>query len=399
MFRDEDIGYSCGVVNEALSNHNLLIFLESMVARTLRVVTLALIALLLPSLAFCADSEVRIGLLASLSGDVASIGEDCRRGYEMGITFLAPDRKIGDHTLVTKYGDHRGDGKAAVAEFQRLVNSEKVVTVLSHHSQPTMQISPIAKLKQIPLLGILAHGDFTTGNPYAWRFWPSTRLEARTLFSAIENLKVRNLAAVTVQDEYTLSLREHVAGALNEHGQSFVFDEQLLRSDSDFRSVIAALKRSNPDSIFVNLAVPQLGPFMKQLAELGVSLPIFGNVWFMTSDVQPFASQQLFEKLVFAQLNANKQGFADIVAQSYPGQNPSVIQYACFSAMSGLLGALKTVKAPLLPSSVEQALEKLDNVQMPDEKLPILNREVQFTLKLVTFRQGNIVDYEGLGNK
>lgn len=353
-----------------------------------------LVVCLCPVRAFPSDTEVRIGLLAALSGDVASIGEDCRRGYEMGMSFVAPDKKISGRSLVPIYGDHRGEGKAGVAEFQRLVNSEKVVAVLSHHSQPTMQISPIAKNLRIPLLGILAHEAFISDNPLAWRFWPSSKLEARALFHATQMQKVYKLASVSVQDEYTISLHNQLGTLLKASGHDFVFDQQLLRTETDFKTLVASMKRSKPEGILVNLAVPQLGPFMKQLAELGVSLPVFGNVWFMAADIQPFATDAIFENLVFSQLNAQKKIFVDLVQKFYPGHTPSVVQYACFSAMAGLLETLQMMQGPITPSTVGSALANLKQVRMPDEVLPITEREAEFHLQLMTFKNGVAVPYD-----
>ncbi len=74
-----------------------------------------LFALVAPFFASLARGDDRaIGALSELSGNFARLGEDCRKGYEIG-------RMQNPSAARVIYGDNQSDPKAAISEYHRMV--------------------------------------------------------------------------------------------------------------------------------------------------------------------------------------------------------------------------------------------------------------------------------------
>ena len=339
------------------------------------------------------ETPVTIGLMAALSGDFTTIGNDCRDGYEAARLRYAPGDKIPRHRLRFVYADSKGLANVSVAEFQKLSTVEQALAVVGHRSQALMPLNPLSQRAGIPLLGIAGQSELVQNNPYAFRFWPTAGAEAQTLISAALTMKLNRAALITVEDEYALSLAENFKRVwLANHG-SIVLEKTVPPSLQDFLSLHSLIKNSQADLIFSNVGLTQHGVFVKQARELGLRQQIFGNIWMISKDFIASAGRAASEGVVFSALDANKAKYRMALSAYRDEVLPSAVNYACFSALRALLQALEGVPAPADRSSLYQALRSLPTVQLPDEEVPMQDREARFSPALKVFRQGQIIDW------
>ena len=352
--------------------------------------------MLLILLAFCtahaagqprSAERVKVGLIIAASGYAASLGSECRLGFEAArqtFPFAGTD---------FVYGDSRSEGPAAVSEFKKMSATEHVAAVVTHQSQPTMQINPLSAALRLPLLGVIAQGDFLANNPCAFRFWPSAEAEAEALRPVFRARGIKRLALITVEDEYALSIRERLLRVLREEGGAAVFDERVLKSDADFRAIVPRVKSAAPEAIFVNAAIGQLVPLTRQIRALGLNQQIVGNAWFMTQEVAEMLGAEFLEGVIFARMDPDKRGFREKLKLVDPSALPTPMSYACFAAMAALHQALAASARPAASASLLHALAEIDEVALPDETLPMVDRALRFSMSAKTIRDGKVAPF------
>jgi ABC-type branched-subunit amino acid transport system substrate-binding protein len=116
-----------------------------------------------------------------------------------------------------------------------------------------------------------------------------------------------------------------------------VYDQTIQSSETDFLSYAAQIGRSNPDVIFVNVAIGQIAPFIRKLRELGVTQPVVGNCWFITPDVQQHLGADYLEGATFAQLDPDQPKFREMLAPAASKPRPAGPERArrwCFRSWS-----------------------------------------------------------------
>ena len=339
--------------------------------------------------------EVRIGLLVALTGDAASMGNTCRNGFEAARRFLAPGDENSGRKFSFIYGDSRGEGRTAVDEFQKLTAVQGAAAILTHQSQPTMQINPLAAQHGIPILAVVAHQDFLTSNPYAFRFWPSTFAEAAQLADAVDRLGLRRIAAVSIEDEYTLSLRDQFAAVLERSSKKLVADERIQRNENDFLPTITRLKAAKPDALLVNIAVGQLVSFVKKCREMKLEAQILGNFWFMNPEVMQELRTDYLQGVIFARLDPDRPNFRKAVEEARISEKPTPVMYACFAELAAVFAAVKNIQGPVTPSAVYQGLSGLRSVSMPDEIMAVSGREADFPISLKQIKDGEVQPWAG----
>ncbi len=363
--------------------------------KTYNILFLSIIAFLSVSAAWSEGrgDEFSIGLMAALSGDFATLGNDCRRGYELAQGRFAPNNEAYGQHLRFIYADTRGTGGPATSEFQRLVNYEHVGAVINHRSQAVMPLNPLSARMKIPLLGILGQSEFIVTNPYAFRFWPATSVEAGALVQAIVKLGFKRAAIVSVEDEYTLSLKKHFIDQFKNVGGTIVFDKDINPEEQSFSSLIVNMGQSNPDVIFANLAVTQLGTFVRQSRNLQLHQQFVGSLWVVVKEFIEAAGAEAAEGLIFAQVNTRQPKFYELLGDPKMETSVSPGVYTCFSALSGLLQALRSCSPRCDVLGAYEGLKRLSYIELPDERLPVRDREVIFDMALKTYHQGKITDY------
>jgi len=140
--------------------------------------------------------------------------------------------------------------------------------------------------------------------------------------------------------------------------------------------------------VFANVAVNQLGPFIRRMRELSLPQKVMGNVWVMSSSFVAAAGLPASEGVVFAQVDTDKPRFLEALRQYRPQAVPSAATYCCFAALSALLQSLGKIPAEIDSRSAYEALNKLDEIRLPDETLQMKEREAVFDLVLKTFKDG-----------
>ena len=318
----------------------------------------------------------KIGIMVELSGYNAMNGERCRQGFEAA-------RETSPHTAALDfiYEDHGGDARTGVAAFKKLTGINKALAVITTRSQVGMAVNPLSAGLKIPLLGIIGHPDFLRLNPYAMRLYPSVQQEGESLAQAVWNAGYRRVAEINLQDEWNKSLAQAFEQALRRRGAEVVFADEVLATETDFSTLLTRLAAHAPDAVFVNSLPGQTGTLVRRMRELGMRQALLSNFWGATEEAQEIAGAANMRGMFFVTVNLNKPAFRALVLKRSPQATLSAVTYCCFAATRAVTEASARAaqsRAPLTAHSLFAALLELREIKLPDETLPVKEREVQF---------------------
>ena len=338
------------------------------------------------------ESPIPIAVLLTLTGDTATPGNDCRAGVQAARALYAAEDRVGTRRVRFIFADTKGQPATAVSEFQRMINVEKAAAVLNQRSQTVMATNPLSRTVGVALLGITGQSEFVRQNPYAFRFWPAAAHEAQKLAELFDRSTPLRLAMLTVEDEYTLSVRDSLRRLLKDRRVEVVYDATVNPSEQDFAPCAAAIKRLHPEYVMSNLAVPQNGAFVKKLREVAVRSRVIGSYWASLGEFVTASGVENAEGVEVVVIDHDKPELRSAYARGGLDREISSVGYTCFTAVAALLQAVRQAAAPVTRESLHEALTQLRSVELPGENLRIEEREVLYPLRLKRYAHGQLVD-------
>lgn len=335
---------------------------------------------------------LRVAFLTELSGSNAANGQDCQRGVETAKAFFLKDGRVGAREVEVLIGDHAGDAKTGISEFKKMVELHQVVAVSTTRSSVGMPLNPVSLATRTPLLGTVGHPRFLTDNQYAFRMYPSVELEGSVLAESGIKLGINQAAVISTEDEWTLALEKVFLKHFQELGGKVLSGVTVPIDLPDLSSTVSRLKTGDPQSIFVNMTLAQSGFVVKKLREQGYHGQILTNFWGAHQDSIATAGEENMEGAIFAEVNLDRPRFREKLDQLYPGALPTSVTYSCFTGLSFLLSAVKGNENVRGKEEFYADLKKIPFVPLPDENLPMKEREVHFEMAGKTIRNGKPAD-------
>ena len=268
------------------------------------------------------DGNIKIGLIAPLSGDAATYGEPIQEGAQLALSELnaRSDAKY-KYTLVAE--DGKCTGKDAASAAQKLVNVDKVDFIVGGAcSGETLAVAPITEQAKVILLSPSASSpDITNSGPYTYRTVASDAEAGEYLGSYFKN-KYSKIALLSEQTDYAQAIKQKIITKYTSLGGTVVFDESFQSNATDFKTELTRVKQSGAEAFFIN---PQTEAnftrVITQSKDLGLTMPLYGILFTSDAvaanpaakdvtmfDVPNVASDkfgQLFSQKFFAKYNKN----------------------------------------------------------------------------------------------
>lgn len=355
----------------------------------MKLVSLKLSLLIFVTSALSASADVgktpiKIGMLLPMSGSYAPVGVDTRQGVEIAQAELSPNQR-----MEFVFADSKADGAQSVTEFRKLHDTDKVLAVYAFRGPVGMAVNPLSKQTGTPLLGGVGNKDFATSNSYAFQIWPRSDTEGAYLASTVQAMGLKKIAVITVQDDWPVAVAEGFRQSLKRSGGTLVFDEEILPTDNDFKSVITKIRGSNPDAVFVNVALTQIAPFVRQMKDMKVSLPTFSNFWAGKKDVID-SSKDVMEGVMFAEMATDLTQLKEDLKRKY-NSTPSgatVSAYVATMLLAQSLDGMKDASA----NSLYSRLIAQKEIRTRNGSYQIKDRCVEFPMTLRVIHDGEVED-------
>jgi branched-chain amino acid transport system substrate-binding protein len=235
-----------------------------------RVQSLAAAAsLMLPALAGAAP--VKIGIINSMTGQQAPIGENLTNGMKLA----EEDLKAKGIDLQLVWEDDTGKPQVGLSAVEKLATRDNVAGIVgAYTSAVTNAVAKKAEQYKVPLVNPVASKEEITRQGYKWVF----RVSATTgdyaqilLDMALSLGKPKSIAILNENTDFGVSAAKSAKAAAEAKGIKVVFEEAYSAGSPDYRSTLSKVKASSPDLVFMVSYVADAILLMRQSRELGLS--------------------------------------------------------------------------------------------------------------------------------
>ncbi|MDD5679050.1 MAG: ABC transporter substrate-binding protein [Kiritimatiellae bacterium] len=236
-------------------------------------------------------AEIKIGVVAELTGDMPAVGASCKQAALMAVDEVnnAGGLKVGGstYTVDLEIEDNAAKADQSALAAQKLIAQDRVLAI----------IGPNASLGAVPASAIAEGGrtvmitpwstnpkttrDMRTGRPkrYVFRACYTDTFEGHVLAMFILNqLKLKRAAVLyDVASEAPTSQSELFRRIFTEKGGVMTAFETYTTGDRDFSAQLTKIKESNPDIIFLPSYYNDVPLVVTQAKRLGVTVPFLGS--------------------------------------------------------------------------------------------------------------------------
>jgi branched-chain amino acid transport system substrate-binding protein len=246
--------------------------------KTMFICLMLVVALAVPG--FAQEDVIKIGLITSLTGSVATYGQSVRNAVTMGVDDINAAGGINGRKISLVILDDKGDATEAAQAARRLIDRENVAMILGPVITPcVMAVAPIAQAAGLPMLTPTGTGDqITSIGDYIFRGAYKDSFQGRIMAQfAAENLGIKEAAIIyDVANDYSVGLRNAFKATFEELGGKIIAEESYSTGDTDFSAQLTSLAMRNPESLFIPDYYSTAGPILMQARLLGLDSVMLG---------------------------------------------------------------------------------------------------------------------------
>jgi branched-chain amino acid transport system substrate-binding protein len=237
-----------------------------------------------------ASKNIRLGVLAPLTGTNAEYGKGFQVGMQMAVDRINAAGGVNGYTLELVIRDSKGDPKESSDLCRQFADDENIYAILGDFtSSACMANAPIVDEAGIVQLSPTASNPtYASMSPYCFSVMGRQDSEAPFYARYLYNReKIRNVGAIYINSDWGTSSFENFSAEAGRIGLNIPVAVNYVQDERDFSSLITRL-RSNPSVEMVIImdqgAVPQI---INQIRGSGWDIPI--------CTLGPGTSQQLLD--------------------------------------------------------------------------------------------------------
>ncbi len=223
---------------------------------------------------------IKVGLVASLSGENKPWGDDSQEGAKMAVKEINDKGGIGGKQVELLVQDDASTPEGAKSAAEKLLSQGVVELIGEVSSSITIQIANSAFEKNVPVVDI--GGTKTTltdigSNVFRVCYTDDFQGPVMATF-AYDELGLRNVALMTDnQQAYSQGLSAAFKAQFEKLGGKIVDEEKYNTSDTTFQGQLNAMKGKNPDGVFMSGYFTQVGPIAQQARAAGITGKFLGG--------------------------------------------------------------------------------------------------------------------------
>jgi branched-chain amino acid transport system substrate-binding protein len=263
------------------------------------------VAALLSSTAGWAQTVVRIGHVAPMTGGIAHLGKDNENGAKLAIADLnKAGLTIGGQKVMFELlsEDDAADPKQGTAAAQKLVDA-KVAGVIGHlNSGTTIPASTLYNRAGIPQISPSSTNPRYTLQGYntAFRVVANDGQLGGTLGRyAVNELKGKSIAIIDDRTAYGQGVADEFAKGVQAAGGKVITRQYTTDKATDFSAILTTIRGRKPDVVFFGGMDAVGGPMLRQMKQLGIDAKFMGGDGICTSELPKLAGDAVGNSKVF----------------------------------------------------------------------------------------------------
>ena len=217
-----------------------------------------------------AQVPLKIGATLAISGKLAFIGEEARRGLELAVEELNSTRNPQTPIVQLLVEDNRGEAKDAVLAVQKLLSTDSVDVIFSAFTHITEAIAPIVGQSDALMIYAATVRSVAARNSRFFRDYVDAADSAEAMADSIALSGQREITYFGEIGEACTNYFTALESQLERHAVKIVVKEEFLPTESDFKPQLLKLRAKNPKGIAL-CAWRQTQLIAQQLTQLGMS--------------------------------------------------------------------------------------------------------------------------------
>jgi branched-chain amino acid transport system substrate-binding protein len=231
--------------------------------------------------------DITIALAGPITGPVASIGEQMKRGAETAAAAINEAGGVNGRKIKIVIEDDACDPKQAVAVANRIVG-QQIKFVDGHAcSGSSIPASDVYADNNILMMSPASSNPVLTekGRPTIMRIYPRDDEQAAFIGPWIaEKYKGKKIAILHDKSAYGKGLADVVKKKLNAAGVTEVLYEGINPGEKDYTAVVTKLKSAGAEFVYFGGYHPEGGLMLRQAADQGYKLNLMMGDSIATSE-------------------------------------------------------------------------------------------------------------------
>jgi branched-chain amino acid transport system substrate-binding protein len=309
--------------------------------------------------------EIKIGVILPLTGELASHGEDAKRGGDLAIKLRNQRGGIQGRKIVAIYEDDGNNPTTALSAFNKLLTIDKVQVVLGGMtSTVALALSPIADKKKIVLFSPTAsHPKLTKKGGYIFRNWPSDNYDAKVIAEFSYNvLRKRSFAILYLNNDNGRALSGLFARRIKALGGNILANQGYEPGTNDFRTVLSKIKNLSPDALYTPGYYEDVAKILVQAKEMGINTQFLASSAIENPKLIELAGNAaeglIYSKTLINPEDENYKEFLQHFKNLYQ-TDPGIAASQCFDAVNIIIMAIE--RGGYKSSEIQKELYNIQN--------------------------------------
>lgn len=306
-----------------------------------------------------ANAQIKIGFQAPLTGFAASDGKSAKIAADMAIEEINNAGGVLGQQLELISYDDQAKSDQAIFTANKLIGEDGVKLVVNaSYSASGRAAAPVFQKAGVVMIAAYGvHPEITTTGSFMFRLVHLGPPQGRAAALFVGNdLKLKKISTITMDNDYGQATMDGFLGAAEKYGIQVLNKYGYSLTDRQFGSIVASVKRDEPDGVYATGYFFTGGPLVAQLRAGGVTAPIIGS--------QAFDSQKFIEIAGPASegtyiVDSFDRGRDDAALQKffaefqkragYPPENVAAISYSAVELMADAIKRANSADPPQGP--------------------------------------------------
>ncbi|GAA6525694.1 substrate-binding domain-containing protein [Intrasporangium sp. DVR] len=217
------------------------------------------------------SAPVKVGLVYSKSGPLATYGEQYRQGFTAGLDYATKGSgEVNGHKVEITEQDDAGDPAKAVAAATDLIGQGHKIIAGSTSSGVALQVAPLANDNKVLFISGPAAVDALSGaNKYTFRSGRQTYQDVATAGSMLGDVSGKKVTVLAQDSAFGKANVAAVTAILGAKGAT-VDSVEVPAAATDVTPFATKIKGASPDLLFVAWAGANAASMWSTLEQQGV---------------------------------------------------------------------------------------------------------------------------------
>ena len=237
-----------------------------------------------------AHADIKVGFQAPLTGFAATDGKSAKIAAEMAVDDInSAGGVLGQKLQLITYDD-QAKSDQAIFTANKLIGEDGVKLVVNgSYSASGRAAAPVFQKASVVMIAAYGvHPDITAAGDYMFRLVHLGPPQGRaTALFVGKTLGLKKVSTITMDNDYGQATMDGFLEAAPKYGIEVINKYSYSLKDRQFGSIVASVKRDNPDGIYATAYFFTGGPLVSQLRAAGIKVPIIGS--------QAFDSEKFIE--------------------------------------------------------------------------------------------------------